>query len=192
MPNDNHPVRSLVGERVYLRPNDRTDFDRIRRWLNDPEVSRFLFHHRLLDELGQERQYESRDRSATPRDLWLAVVLTAGNRHIGQVGLHAIDYVHGHATSGIVIGEQDCWRKGYAQIAKHLLLAHAFDTLRLHRVTADVFSDNEASIRQLEATGYALEGRRREHMFRDGRWHDELTYGILETEWRAKRLPTGR
>lgn len=187
MTEETRPVKSLVGKRLYLRPNERSDLDRIRRWLNDQEVSRHLLYHRLLDERAEEQHYESRDRSNAPRDLYLAIVLNEGDRHIGQVGLHGIDYVHRHATSGIVIGEKDCWRQGYAPETKHLLLGYAFDALGLHRVSSEVFAGNVGSVKQLERTGYVLEGRKREQVFRDGRWHDELVYGILDHEWRARR-----
>lgn len=182
------PIRSFIGKRLYLRPNERSDTHRIRLWLNDPVVSKFLNYHRLVDEKAQEDQYERRDRSNTPKDLFLAIVLSEGNQHIGQIGLHDIDYVHGHAVTGMVIGGAEHWGKGYAGEAKDLLLDHAFNGLRLHRVTSLVFATNTQSIKQLEKTGYVHEGTLRQQVFRAGKFHDERVYGILAEEWRERRI----
>ncbi len=180
-------VRSFIGKRLYLRPNERQDLDRIRRWLNDPVVSAYLLYHRLLDEKAEEEHYERRDRSQTAANLYLAIVLSEDHRHIGQIGLHNIDHIHGNAVSGMCIGEQECWGKGYASEAKDLLLGHAFDSLRLNRVSSKVFATNVRSIRQLEKSGYTLEGTLRKQIFRAGQFHDEHIYGILAEEWRTHR-----
>ena len=183
----NEPVRMLVGERLYLRPIERADADRCRRWINDPEVSRYLLYARAVGEAAEEAWIASMSEGNVPSSLHLAIVIRKGDRHIGNVGFHDIDWVHRHAVTGTLIGEKDCWGLGYAPEAKALLLAHGFDSMGLHHVTATTFAENVRSQRQLEKSGYALEGRLREHVFRDGRWHDDLVYGILDHEWRAKR-----
>lgn len=183
----NEPVRMLVGERLYLRPIERADTDRCRRWINDPEASRYLLYVRAVGEAGEESWIASMDDKNAPDSLHLAIVLKKGDRHIGNVGFHNIDWVHRHAVTGTLIGEKDCWGLGYASEAKGLLLAHGFDSMGLHHVTATAFAENVRSCRQLEKSGYMLEGRLREHVFREGRWHDDLMYGILENDWRALR-----
>ena len=65
------------------------------------------------------------------------------------------------------------------------MLAHAFDTLGLHRVGLTVFAFNERAIRSYRKVGFLVEGHAREAIWRDGRYWDEVAMSILEPEWRA-------
>jgi RimJ/RimL family protein N-acetyltransferase len=55
--------------------------------------------------------------------------------------------------------------------------------MNLHRVELEVFDYNSRAIRCYEKCGFKLEGRRREAMFRDGRYHDALIMAILREEF---------
>ena len=86
----------------------------------------------------------------------------------------------------IYIGEEKWQEKGYASDALHLLLKYGFCELRLHRVYAIIFEYNESSIKFFEKNGFEFEGRHREARFWDGKFHDELVYGILDHEYFGK------
>lgn len=72
---------------------------------------------------------------------------------------------------------------GYATEATRAALRYAFEQLDLNRVIAEVVIPNEPSERVAEKLGMRLEGTRRQHTFRSGRFHDTHIYGILRTEW---------
>jgi RimJ/RimL family protein N-acetyltransferase len=73
--------------------------------------------------------------------------------------------------------------RGYATEAAGAALRYAFEQLDLNRVIAEVVVPNPASERVAEKLGMRLEGTRRQHTFRSGRFHDTHIYGILRTEW---------
>jgi hypothetical protein len=68
------------------------------------------------------------------------------------------------------------------------MLEHAFTRLGLHRVALSVFAFNERAIRAYRKAGFVIEGRAREAIWRDGRYWDELTMSVLESEWRVTRV----
>lgn len=175
----------LVGERVYLRPLEEEDLDRCQRWINDPEVRRFLSHYRPVARSGELEWLRSLGGRAD--ELVLAIALKVDDRHIGNCGLHRIDWREGTAELGILIGEPDCRGKGYGPEAMTLLLDYAFGELRLHRVGLRVFSYNAMAIRAYEKVGFKLEGCLRKAHFHGGRHHDVLLYGILASEWELQR-----
>jgi len=70
------------------------------------------------------------------------------------------------------------------------MVRHAFRQLGLHRIALSVFEFNERAIRAYRRCGFVVEGRARESIWRDGRWWDELTMSILESEWR-QTAPSG-
>ncbi|WP_298916820.1 GNAT family protein [uncultured Algimonas sp.] len=72
--------------------------------------------------------------------------------------------------------------RGYARAAVKALSAFAFDTLALHRIEAAVQPDNAASIRVLEANGFAHEGTARGLLRINGQWADHVVYSRLRSD----------
>jgi RimJ/RimL family protein N-acetyltransferase len=101
---------------------------------------------------------------------------------IGCCGLTNINWKEGHGEVSIYIGEERWQKKGYATDTIHLLLDYGFKELRLHRIYGIIFEYNEASVKLFEKNGFVFEGRHREARFWDGKFHDELVYGILELD----------
>lgn len=87
---------------------------------------------------------------------------------------------------GIVISSQ-YQGHGYGPEAISWMLDWAFLSAGLHRVELTVYELNERARKVYEKLGFVHEGRRREAMWRDGRWWDLINMGMLEHEWRAKR-----
>ena len=50
-----------------------------------------------------------------------------------------------------------------------------------------VFSFNERAIRSYRSVGFVVEGRAREAIWREGRWWDEISMSILDSDWEALR-----
>lgn len=62
------------------------------------------------------------------------------------------------------------------------------EDLRLRRVTANCFADNEASWRLMERVGMRRELHTvRESLHRTGEWLDGLGYALLADEWSSGR-----
>jgi RimJ/RimL family protein N-acetyltransferase len=188
---EENKVVFLQGERLYLRPIEEEDLDRCRRWINDPRVRKFLKQSFPLDRIAERAWHERRSRARPPSEIILAIVLNDGDRHIGNNGIHPIDWLNRRGTSGTMIGEPELWGKGYGYEAKELLLEYAFNTLNLHRIDSGALSTNPRSIACLKKSGYVEEGRARQWIYRDGQWVDHVLFGILAEEWRARRRKDG-
>lgn len=67
---------------------------------------------------------------------------------------------------------------------KYLLLRHAFETLRYHRVEFKTDALNQRSRRALLRLGATEEGTLRKHMIvQEGRVRDSVYFSILDSEW---------
>ena len=64
------------------------------------------------------------------------------------------------------------------------MLRFAFNELNYHRVYLRVYDFNQRAIRCYEKCGFQTEGRLRQHMYRNGAWHDEIIMGVLRDEFR--------
>lgn len=175
----------LESDRLYLRAIEEGDLSAAQRWVNDPETRRFLGRVTPLDAIAERNWHQGRSRSAHPGDIVFAVVLKEGDRYIGNIGLHGIDWINGVATTGAVIGEADCRNRGYGTEAKMLVLKYAFDELRLERIESKVLATNGRSLRALEKQGYAVEGVMRSKFVRDGCRVDEICLGLLREDFEA-------
>jgi RimJ/RimL family protein N-acetyltransferase len=168
----------LSGKEVTLRPGRDDDADHFVRWFADTDVTRYLAR-RMAVALYQEQEFlkkigESKD------DVWW--MIDAG-RPIGATGIHGINWLDANGHTGIVIGEKDCWGRGYATEVMRLRTRYAFRELNLHKLTTEVDAENVASRRALEKNGYRGVGVRREQTYRDGRWHDRWLGEVLRDDW---------
>jgi ribosomal-protein-alanine N-acetyltransferase len=77
-------------------------------------------------------------------------------------------------------------RQGYMHEGLGLALDHAFKTLRLHRLEANIQPGNLASKRLVEGLGFRLEGFSPRYLKIGGRWRDHERWAILREEWRAR------
>ena len=77
--------------------------------------------------------------------------------------------------------------RGFGTEATHAVLDHAFDRIRLHRVSLDVFSFNPRAQRSYEKAGFRYEGRQRHTLFWDGEWVDSILMSALSTDERPAR-----
>lgn len=162
-----------------------TDVSTGLRWINDPEVTRTLGAYRPMNELREREWFESRYKD--DKEIGLAIVLKGQDKHIGNIGLHRIDWKNRQAELGIMIGERDEWDKGYGAEAIGLMLGYGFERLNLHRVYLRVYANNPRAIRCYEKAGFRREGLLRESHFSEGRYWDTTIMGILEGEWRGLR-----
>lgn len=176
------PVVFLRGRRTILRPPTKADAAIMTRWINDPDVRQFVTTSYPISE-ETEATYLA-DVNKPDKNVFL--VIEVDGRPIGTMGLHSINLIDRTCTTGAIIGEKDCWGKGYGTDAKMALLEYAFDSLGLRKIHSSVIAYNARSLAYSLKCGYVEEGRRRQRFFKKGRHYDEILLGILRKEWAPK------
>jgi RimJ/RimL family protein N-acetyltransferase len=122
-------------------------------------------------------------------DLWLERVLGGGpetqfaievdGEAAGGIGVFLQeDVARKSAELGYWLGEA-YWGRGIMTDAVREFTRYAFDAYDLLRVYALVFEWNPASCRVLEKAGYALEGRLRRAVVKDGHVLDQFVYAVV-------------
>lgn len=173
-PETTGPPRFIEGKRLYLRevrPSDVTPV--YYAWMNDPQVTQYLesrFFPYSQEKLAAYVADTNRDSSS----VFFAIVLMAGDQHIGNIKLGPISWIHGIADIGLMIGEKTQWGHGYATEAIGLVKDYAFERLNLRKVTAGAYSVNEGSVRAFEKAGFVVEGVLKAHYFFGGDYVDRV------------------
>ncbi len=174
----------ISGKRVRLRAIERVDIPTFVKWVNDPEVQRYLGRTPYpISFAAEERWFEEQLNDEKSH---IFAIETEKGVHIGNIGLHEIDYKDGKATLGIMIGEKGYWDQGYGTDAIRTLLRFAFQELNLHRVSLEVFESNKRAIRCYQKCGFRHEGVAREDSFRGGKRHNKILMDILRQEFEGE------
>lgn len=169
----------LAGDRLYLREVRPADANETYyRWMNDPEVTRYLESRFYPNPVEGLREYVAA-RLGDRNNVFLAIVLKQGHRHIGNIKLGPIDWIHRTGDVGIVVGEKDCWGHGLATEAIRVLAHYASTTLGLRKLTASCYGDNQGSARAFLKAGFEQEGLRRGQFLSGGKPVDSILLGKL-------------
>jgi len=172
----------LEGKNVNLRITEKEDLPLLLEWWNNPEFSG------VYNPLGAqqsradiERQYEK----LGSEKLWFLILKKDGSR-IGFFGM-GMGVFRWHIGYVLIPSERG---KGYCTEAVQLAVDYLFMSKDIVRVQAGTFTDNVASQKVLEKTGFQREGRIRNGMFAWGNWVDVYLYGILREEWEKPKILT--
>lgn len=150
-------MKSIVTERLVLRPFEADDLDAVVACLSDPEVMRFSLEgpcdrERCIEFIGWcRRRYEE------PGYGLMAVTIKEKGTVIGYCGLddHEIDGV-----SEVEVGyrlNRVYWGQGFATEAARAIRDFAFADLGRQRLISIIEAANVASIRVAEKNGMQYE-----------------------------------
>lgn len=171
----------LVGPRVTLRPIALADAPAMAAAGTDPEARRLAgltLTHSLADmEAHCQAVQEAFDR------VDYAITRPDDDRFLGEATLNLIDWEHRSANFRIMLADASLYDAGLGSEASRLLIDHGFRGLRLHRIELEVFDFNQRARRVYGRLGFVLEGRRRDALRWNGRYHDSLVMSLLEEEW---------
>jgi len=173
----------LSGEKIYLRPLIETDCNGpYPIWFNDIEVCRNNSHHVFPYTMeGAVEFIKQANRGA--HHLVLAIISHDEENHIGNISLDEINYINRSAELTIVIGDKKSWGKGYGKEAARLICHHGFNVLNLKRISCGTFENNIGMQKLARYLGMTEEGRRRDAVFKHGRYMNIIEYGILRDEF---------
>ncbi|QQR88172.1 MAG: GNAT family N-acetyltransferase [Flavobacteriales bacterium] len=151
-----------------LVPFTPEDIHHVFRGLSHPDVVRYYAISFASLEATQEQMdwFAALERDGT--GWWRAIRATENNTFLGAIGIYKIDRQHRRCEIGYWLLPEH-WGKGIASWAMPLVIDHAFSTLGLHRIEAQVETENHASRKLLERFGFKHEGTLRESEWKDGK-----------------------
>ena len=177
----------LHSSRLLLRAVEPSDLNATYlSWLNDPAVNRYL-ETRFVPQTSEALHAYWQAHRDDPSSPWFAICLVGGERHIGNIKLGPIQWLHRRAALSLFIGDRSCWGQGYASEAIGIIRDWAFGGLDLQKLNATIYASNPGSRRAFEKCGFELEGTLREEVVSDGQRLDVWQLGLPRNNWSPSR-----
>ena len=180
----------LASQSILLRPFEMADSDALLAILAEPEVNRLTGsvgtsaeaqRQPSADEVKRIRHwYESRNQQTDRLDL--VIYSQEQQAVVGEVVINEWDANSNSANYRILIGEKGR-NQGIGQTATALLVAYAFEYLKLNRLELEVFSFNPRARHVYQKSGFVYEGTRREAFKFDDQWVDSECYAMLASDY---------
>lgn len=174
----------LDGKFVRLEPLEERHREAIRPAAQHPEI--FSVTTSALGALFDPYIDIALKRSDGQRELAFAVLLKADKRYVGMTRYLNIEEVHKRLEIGSTWYEPSTWGGPVNPECKLLLMRHAFETLRFHRVEYKTDARNVRSRAAILKLGATQEGILTKHMIMaGGRIRDSVIFSIVDTGWPA-------
>lgn len=164
---------------VYLRPllaSDEAAF------LQAVRLSRRVHHPWVSPPATAHAFREYLDAMAPPVSIAFAVVLQSTDALVGVINLTQIVrgcFQNAYIGYYVFAGYE---RQGLMREGLRLVARHAFGTLKLHRLEANIQPNNAASLALVAACGFRKEGYSPRYLKIRGRWRDHERWAICATD----------
>lgn len=170
----------IQGATVLMRPITEAELPLLLDWSADPEVLRLAgvpYHAMAPGALKTWWEVAGTD----PRSFHWG--LEWEGRFVGRAAIYSIDWTSRHGWTATLVGDRSVWRRGIATETIALRTEFAFRQLDLHKLKSAYADGNQGSAQAQRRAGYHQIARAREHLYRDGQWHDAILTELLREDW---------
>lgn len=176
----------IIGQKVALRALEKEDLKKVHQWKNDSE---FMKYDRFAPEYVQsfvelEKEYQ-KQLEGEQKNWKTYIILKKPKEAIGMVSYRYWGKKARTADIGIGLGEKKYWGKGYGTEALRLILDVVFNQMDFHKAELTTLAENERALKCFKKYGFKVEGRFREEVYFDGKYHDLIQMGLLKNEYKG-------
>jgi UDP-4-amino-4,6-dideoxy-N-acetyl-beta-L-altrosamine N-acetyltransferase len=176
------PARTTFCQEDFgFREIDNHDLSVLLRWQNASHIRAASFNDRIIGpEEGQQWFDSLRSNGRCHR-----LIFEYQGVPVGLISFSNLDKKNSTAYWGFHLGDTKR-PKGIGTVLTYLGLEYAFAELHLRKINAEILAGNYISINLHRKLGFVDEGVFREHILKDGAYHDVLVLALFERDWRAR------
>lgn len=178
----------LKSERLQYRVLSNEDFQIFMELYSDKEVMRYAYLNRLnSEEKAQEAFWETLELQKS--GLGTQYVVSIKNA-ASDIAIVDYEVIFRNSDGGICeIGyfiKKEFWGCGYGSEMGQAMIDELFTSQNIHKIVASCNSNNHSSENIMKKLGMHREGVLRKIRYKDGKWDDEIKYGLLREEWEGQ------
>lgn len=171
----------MIGKNITLRAVEPEDVEVIYQWENDSSVWHLSHTISPISRFDVEQYVMNVDKDIfSAKELRLMIINKVTNSAVGTIDIFDFNPIHHRAGLGILIREDER-RKGFASETLDLVLDYCFDKLELHQLYANIIPDNFKSRQLFESKNFKQIANKKEWLFINNKWTDELLYQLIKT-----------
>ncbi len=174
----------IIISKITLRDKRLADAPDDYTWQTDPELARLDATPLLTTTLAQYlSDYTSQLRYSSSTRHQFAIE-TLDGKHIGNCVYYGINETKGEVELGIMIGDRDCWDKGYGTDTVTALVSHIFHQTNLKRIYLKTLNSNSRAQKCFQKCGFTPYG----HLVKDG--FSFVLMEIYRKQWEKQQTKT--
>lgn len=174
----------IEGTSIYLREVRESDVnDNYYSWLNNSEVNQYLetrYYPRSKENILEYVKH----MDGLGNEIFFAICDKQSDKHIGNIKLGPINWIHRFCDISLLIGDKSFWGKGIATEAIRLVCEFGFHTLNLHKIKAGCYEQNKGSAKAFEKAGFIKEGLLKNQWIVNGHYYDEIILGLCVEDYK--------
>ena len=178
----------LETARTLLRSIEAADNQQVFDYRSDAEANKFQgWVPSSLEEVNAFIAKNPKEFNQSGTWFQLVIIEKLNHEIIGDIGVHFID--NGSDNFQCELGctlNKKRYGKGFATETMRATIDYLFNELDKHRIIASVDPQNTSSIKLIERLGFRKEAHFIESLLIDGKWVDDIVYGLLKSEWKEK------
>lgn len=165
-------------EEVNLRPIEESDLDMVLAWRNSDRVRNYMYTDHIITPDEHHSWFERTRQAAFPQTL----IFEYRGMPAGLKSFTQIDRSSNRCHWGFYLGESTLPR-GCGTAMGFLALEYIFEQQNFHKLCAEAFAFNEGSVKHHARLGFVQEGRFVQHVLKNGRYEDILSFAIFRDDW---------
>lgn len=174
----------MQREEFSLRPIEESDLDTVLSWRNSDRVRAYMYTDHIITPTEHRNWFERARQS----EFHPILVFEYKGAPRGLKSFSRIDRQNNHCHWGFYLGDSDIPR-GCATVMGFLALEYIFEQRNFRKLYAETFAFNKSSVTYHKRLGFTQEGCFVQHVLKNGKYEDVLSFAIFREEWLALKQP---
>jgi ribosomal-protein-alanine N-acetyltransferase len=171
----------MTTNRFLLRQFSDNDLENVYKGLSHPEVIKY--YGISFDSLEETKEqiiwFSQLEKDET--GIWWAIESIENQEFCGAIGFNNLNKQHKRAEIGFWLLPES-WRKGIISEVLPIACNYAFKNLGLHRIEAQVETENLACQNIMKKNNFLFEGTLNECEFKDGKYISLDLFALFNTK----------
>ncbi len=174
----------ITGSKITLRDKNLADAPDDYAWGSDPELAHLDAAPLLTTTFARYLSDYTNQLRYLPLIRHQFAIDTPEGKHIGNCVYYDVDETKGAAELGIMIGDRNCWDKGYGAEAVTTLVSYIFQQTNLKRIYLKTLEANNRAQKCFQKCGFTPYG----HLVKDG--FSFVLMEIHRKQWEKQQTAT--
>ena len=177
----------LETERLHLGQLTMDNLDFVYQHFSDPQVAEFLLDEAPISDISQAREiieyYQLPENKTWNR--W-GISLKTNGQLVGTCGFHKWNKRDLHVEVGYDLSP-GFWGKGIMFEALQAVIKNGFERMKVNRIAAIVYPQNQRSLHLLHKLGFQTEGLLRDYHHMNGNFYDHYILSLIKRDWEVEK-----